>query len=179
MIFRCENCGRKAAKDGGCPINCALRPTTERQPRVATPYDRPTAEETHRLIQTMKDAKCTTCLDIGYYQNNEPGQPLWIKCGCKEPTSEAMQEMHRDELLSSIIWDMRQELNQAMKNWPAYNSAHEGLAVLQEEVHELAMHVYTKQKNRDLDAMKKEALQVAAVAIRFAAEVCTEERGRR
>ena len=60
------------------------------------------------------------------------------------------------------------------------NSAHEGFGVIYEEfIVELGAHVWTKQKNRDLAAMRKEAIQVAAMAIRFAAEVCTEERGRR
>lgn len=59
------------------------------------------------------------------------------------------------------------------------NSAHEGYAVLLEELDELWEHVKTKQKNRDLHAMKREAIQIAAMAMRFAVECCTEERGRR
>lgn len=64
-------------------------------------------------------------------------------------------------------------------NWGACNSAHEAFAVLHEEVDELWDHVKTKQKNRDLAAMRKEAMQVAAMAIRFAAEATDERRGRR
>ncbi|HSR79066.1 MAG TPA: hypothetical protein VLN57_21010 [Xanthobacteraceae bacterium] len=71
------------------------------------------------------------------------------------------------------------EAGDAMRRWPPYNSAHEGLGVLLEEVKELQDHVFMKQADRDLDAMYKEAIQVAAVALRFAAELCTEERGRR
>lgn len=65
------------------------------------------------------------------------------------------------------------------RKWPKYNTAHEGYAVLLEEVHELWGHVMTQQHARDLAHMRTEALQVAAVAIRFAVDVCTEERGRR
>ena len=54
-----------------------------------------------------------------------------------------------------------------------------GLGVLAEEFAELIEQVFTKQENRDLAAMRKEAIQVAAVALRFAAELCDEERGRR
>jgi hypothetical protein len=60
-----------------------------------------------------------------------------------------------------------------------FNSAHEGFAVLLEEVDELKAHVWMKQKNRDLPAMRKEAMQVAAMAMRFALEVCDEQRGRK
>lgn len=74
-----------------------------------------------------------------------------------------------------VIFD---EVKKAKDNWPPFNSAHEGFAVLLEEVDELKAHVWTKQKNRDLTAMRKEAVQVAAMAIRFATEVCSEERGR-
>jgi len=71
------------------------------------------------------------------------------------------------------------ELHFACVNWPPFNSAHEGFAVLKEEVDELWAHVKTNQTKRDLAAMRKEAIQVAAMALRFAAEVCTEQRGRK
>lgn len=62
-----------------------------------------------------------------------------------------------------------------MAKWPKFNSAHEAYAVLLEEVDELWEEVRKKQKNRSVDLMKKEALQVAAMALRFAAEICNEE----
>jgi|SRR5882724_1736290 len=81
--------------------------------------------------------------------------------------------------LSRAIGEARCELDNAMENWPAFNSAHEGFAVLLEEVDELKVHVWTNQKCRDLVKMRKEAIQVAAMALRFAIEVCDESRGRK
>ncbi len=81
-------------------------------------------------------------------------------------------------LLHKIEQAVHDEIISADHNWPDYNSAHEGWGVLMEEVKELTDHVFMKQKNRDLDAMKKEAIQIAAVAIRFARDVCNEEVGR-
>lgn len=71
------------------------------------------------------------------------------------------------------------EARQSAAKWPAYNSAHEGFGVLLEEVDELKVHVWTRQPKRDLQAMRAEAQQVAAVAMRFAADVCNEDVGRR
>lgn len=64
-----------------------------------------------------------------------------------------------------------EELDRAMA-WPPMNSAHEGYAVLAEEVDELWDHVKVKQGNRDIAEMTYEAVQVAAMALRFIIDVC-------
>lgn len=84
-----------------------------------------------------------------------------------------------DNEIEYAAQDAIKEVEQATANWPAFNSAHEGFGVLKEEVDELWDHVKTNQKKRDLVAMKKEAIQVAAMALRFAVEVCNEETGRK
>lgn len=68
--------------------------------------------------------------------------------------------------LHEILSAVRAELASAAK-WPGFNSAHEGYAILAEEVDELWSHVKTNQKKRDLLAMRAEAIQVAAMAIKF------------
>lgn len=78
-----------------------------------------------------------------------------------------------------IMKQVQGELAAAQLNWPAFNSAHEGFAVLKEEMDELWEHVKTNQKKRDLFAMRMEAVQVAAMACRFALEVCNEDTGRK
>lgn len=80
---------------------------------------------------------------------------------------------------SDVMACVAAELASARAKWPKFNSAHEGFAVMEEEVDELWTHVKTNQKRRDLAAMKREAIQVAAMAIRFAEEVCSEEAGRK
>ena len=81
--------------------------------------------------------------------------------------------------LETILDQIKQEVKAAQNNWPPMNSAHEAYAVLAEEVDELWDHVKTNQKKRDIEAMRKEAIQVAAMALRFALEVCNEKTGRK
>ena len=66
-----------------------------------------------------------------------------------------------------------------MQRFPTWNSAHEGYGKIKEELRELEEHVFTKEANRDIAAMRKEAIQLASTALRFAIEICNEERGRR
>ena len=59
------------------------------------------------------------------------------------------------------------EYHRATKMYGPFNSAHEGWAVLLEEVEELWDEVKKSPKNRDIVKMREEAIQVAAMALRF------------
>ena len=78
---------------------------------------------------------------------------------------------------TQALVDVAAEVARAMGQWPPFNSAHEGYAVLLEEMDELRAHVWTNQKRRDLAAMRHEAIQVAAMAIRFVHDVCDGHNG--
>jgi len=78
-----------------------------------------------------------------------------------------------------VLNDIFEEVASATEKWPPFNSAHEGYAVILEELDELKEHVWMNQKRRDIEAMKREAVQVAAMAVRFAVEICDESRGRK
>lgn len=81
--------------------------------------------------------------------------------------------------IPTVMQQVRAELDRAMRLHPRPQaSAHEGLAVLEEEVAEFRAIVYQKQKDRDLDKMREELVQIAAVAIRTIVEVVEEGRGR-
>jgi NTP pyrophosphatase (non-canonical NTP hydrolase) len=73
-----------------------------------------------------------------------------------------------------IQGDIFDEVMSAIEKHPSYNSAHEGYAVLLEEVDELWEEVRKRQK--DKARMRAEAIQVAAVAIRFVLHVCDDSR---
>jgi NTP pyrophosphatase (non-canonical NTP hydrolase) len=71
--------------------------------------------------------------------------------------------------------DVEAELIRARANHWDMNSAHEGYAILLEEVHELWDEVRRKDDQHDLARMRAEACQVAAMAIRFMTDICGEE----
>jgi hypothetical protein len=75
--------------------------------------------------------------------------------------------------------DVMVEYNKATDSYPPFNSAHEGYAVLLEEVEELKAHVWMKQGMRINHRMRQEAVQVAAMALRFINDICDEGRGQR
>lgn len=67
------------------------------------------------------------------------------------------------------------EYRRAVALHPRWASAHEGIALLFEEIWELWDEVRKRRDARDLDAMRREAIQVAAMAVRFVEEICRPE----
>jgi hypothetical protein len=77
---------------------------------------------------------------------------------------------------ANIIADIDTEFTRATSLHPKFNSRHEALAILEEEVHELRMEVY-KNHSKSPEAkatQRKEAVQVAAMALRFIYDCCEE-----
>ena len=65
------------------------------------------------------------------------------------------------------------EIHRARAQHAPMRGAHEGWAILREEVDELWDEV--KDRRRDTQAMRTEAIQVAAMALAFVVEVCEIE----
>ena len=63
--------------------------------------------------------------------------------------------------------EVEEELYAATSKFGAFASAHEGYAVLKEEVDELWDEVKKNQKVRSVEKLRAEAKQVAAMALRF------------
>jgi|SRR5579859_6969055 len=80
--------------------------------------------------------------------------------------------------ISLALGDVELEARRAMSLWPIMANAHHGYAVILEELDELKEHVWTNQNKRDIPAMRKEAVQLAAMCVRFIVDICNEERGR-
>jgi len=65
------------------------------------------------------------------------------------------------------------ELGTATDKFPDMNSAHEGFAILKEEVDELWEAVRMKQGSPErIKQIRKEAIQVAAMALRLIGDIC-------
>lgn len=89
------------------------------------------------------------------------------------PGSGSTEIIDLDELfIEHALEDVKDELLKAMKAHGPLHSAHEGYSVLLEEMDELWDHVKMKQKDRDMEAMRKEAVQVAAMAVKFITQIC-------
>lgn len=69
--------------------------------------------------------------------------------------------------LRSALDDVIREFKSASSSHDKFNSAHEGFAILYEEVDELWDWVKKKEKNRSKKEMRGEAKQIAAMALRF------------
>lgn len=73
---------------------------------------------------------------------------------------------------SEAIAEMGTEYFNATRRYPPMASAHEGFAILKEEVDELWDEVKKKPSKVDREALRQECIQVGAMAIRFYCDVC-------
>jgi hypothetical protein len=69
--------------------------------------------------------------------------------------------------LKEILVTVEEEVRSAQSRFPKFNSGHEGYAVIAEELDELWADV----KANDTRAARREAIQVAAMAVRFLLDV--------
>ena len=77
---------------------------------------------------------------------------------------------------SALLLDIVVEVHESRDKHGDFTGAHEGYAVILEEVDELWTEV--KKKERDFDKMKKECIQIAAMAIKFYEDICESENRR-
>ena len=93
---------------------------------------------------------------------------------------DAKAKLQRAVVIDAALELVRAELTQATSKFPPFNSAHEGFGVIQEEFNkELWEHVCAKQGARSIYAMRKEAVQVAAMATRFIIDICNDKAGQK
>jgi hypothetical protein len=89
------------------------------------------------------------------------------------PTDKEMDQMIEQTLSIEQLDDVAREVLRAEAKHKPMNSAHEGYAVILEEFEELWDEVCKGGRvPRDPVAMRKEAVEVAAMAVRFIRDVC-------
>ncbi len=76
------------------------------------------------------------------------------------------------ERLDKCLEAVRAEVVRATGKFGPFHSAHEGYAVIKEELDELWDAI--KDKNASFDDLTAEAIQVAAMGVRFLLDVCLE-----
>ncbi len=80
---------------------------------------------------------------------------------------------HLFEFEPACLEEVLNEYTFAVTKYPKFTSAHEGYAILLEEVDELWDEVKVKQSHPERKArMRAEAIQVAAMALRFLTDCC-------
>ena len=78
-----------------------------------------------------------------------------------------MVDRNKLEKVEMALTAIRVEVLRAMNKFPAFNSAHEGYAVLKEEVDE----AWDEIKRNESVMAKEEMIQVGAMAVRFLVDV--------
>lgn len=66
---------------------------------------------------------------------------------------------------------IKEEHGRAISQFGKFHNAHEGWGVIREEYLELEDEIRKKQKDYNIDAMRKEAMHLGAMALRFMVDI--------
>jgi len=77
-----------------------------------------------------------------------------------------------------VATEVRNELTKAVAAFPAMRSAHEGYAIILEEIEELWEAIRNNKSDEANDRQRKEAIQVAAMAMRFVIDISDQGKHR-
>lgn len=147
-------------------------------PMIPNPH--PQNSETYPWVPQCEPYPNNAYTDDGRYRTDDPTHRLDAVSEVVEPKTPPVVSrgiIERDAY-GIAATEALDEVRRAREMFGPMHSMHEGFAVIQEETDEVWDIVKMKQKNRDLGAARKEAIQCAAMWLAFAAEVCDEERGR-
>ena len=124
--------------------------------------------------------KCDQCIGYGI---KPLGTPL-----IRATTDPVVTKTVKD--VDDVLKDVYYEYKRASSKFPPFNSAHEGIAIIEEEYDELWDEIKKKDlyndptglyigidftKYRDKKRMREEAIQLAAMSLRFLIDVCSKE----
>ncbi len=85
------------------------------------------------------------------------------------PVDPHLEESLRPYTISNMVIE---EYYRATKKFSPFNSVHEGYAIILEELDELWEEIKKKKDKRRTKKMLEEAIHVAAMAMRFANDMC-------
>ncbi len=89
----------------------------------------------------------------------------------KQLTARQVANAARDLHINEAMDMVRAELEAAYKHFPVdFRSAHEGVAIIEEEFLEFRSAAYWPHKTKDDEA--EEAVQLAAMSLRYLVDVC-------
>lgn len=77
-----------------------------------------------------------------------------------------------------ILDEIYQETSFAFNKFPPFNGAHEGYAIILEEMDELWEEIKNNKSDESRERQRKEAIQVAAMAIRFVHDISDRNKHR-
>ncbi len=81
------------------------------------------------------------------------------------------------DIVGNFLKEVERELREAMTRFPAFNSPHEGYAIILGKLDELWDEVKVKPSSETPVRMRRETVQVAAMALRFLYDISYEACG--